>query len=332
MKNYIKSLISISGILAGGNYVCGMVSNEQPEPKEGRTIIATFNITVFAVDKYVQIINGKDGDCSVMTGIGSIDIYKLGNNNEYQVEHIGGKDKDGKIYKKYKFSTPGEYRIYYYFKQDVMITDMSYMFCKCYSLFDVDFSHFDSQNVIDMSYMFYQCSSLTDLDVSNFNANSVTNMSYMFYNCSSLTSLDLSNFNTVNVTNMSYMFAKCYYLKDLDLSNFNTQNVKKMYYMFFECCSLTSLDLSNFNTESVTDMSCMFYECSSLTSLNLSHFNTCSVKYKGYFFYGCSSLEEVTTNDIYINECFEFNKKYFESNSQSQSKSNYWCCPCWKNR
>ena len=53
-----------------------------------------------------------------------------------------------------------------------------------------------------MSYMFCGCSSLKELNLSNFNTNNVNNMSGMFSGCSSLEELNLSNFNTNNVINM----------------------------------------------------------------------------------------------------------------------------------
>ena len=53
--------------------------------------------------------------------------------------------------------------------------------------------------------MFYRCSSLYSIDLTNFNTNNVTNMSGMLSDCSSLYSIDLTNFNTNNVTNMSGM-------------------------------------------------------------------------------------------------------------------------------
>ena len=37
-----------------------------------------------------------------------------------------------------------------------------------------------------MSWMFCGCSSLKELNFTNFNTNNVTDMSYMFYGCSSL--------------------------------------------------------------------------------------------------------------------------------------------------
>ena len=43
---------------------------------------------------------------------------------------------------------------------------MSYMFCGCNSLTNLDLSKFNTQNVTDMNSMFYECNSLKNLDLS----------------------------------------------------------------------------------------------------------------------------------------------------------------------
>ena len=57
--------------------------------------------------------------------------------------------------------------------------------------------------------MFSFCSSLKQLNFSNFNTNNVIYMSGMFSSCSSLKELNLSNFNTNKVTYMRKMFSGC---------------------------------------------------------------------------------------------------------------------------
>ena len=49
-----------------------------------------------------------------------------------------------------------------------------------------------------MSFMFCGCSSLKELNLNNFNTNNVINMRRMFGGCSSLKELNLNNFNTNN--------------------------------------------------------------------------------------------------------------------------------------
>ena len=83
-----------------------------------------------------------------------------------------------------------------------------------------------------MSFMFCGCTSLKDLNLDNFNTQNVTDMKFMFCKCSSLKNLNLSNFNTENVVDMNNMFSNCLSLKKLDISNFNFKYVKDKDDMF----------------------------------------------------------------------------------------------------
>ena len=64
-----------------------------------------------------------------------------------------------------------------------------------------------------MKYMFYKCSSLEELNFSSFNTEKVTNMKKMFSDCILLKKLNLS-INTSNVIDMSCMFEGCSLLED----------------------------------------------------------------------------------------------------------------------
>lgn len=180
------------------------------------------------------------------------------------------------------------------------VTDMQFMFYKCYNLTSIDVSGFDTSNVTDMHDMFYDCESLTSVDVSGFDTSKVINMQFMFSGCSNLTSIDVSRFNTSSVTNMWGMFTYCSNLTSLDVSGFDTASVTTMYAMFSNCSNLTSLDLSSFNTSNVTNMGYMFYYCSSLTSLDLSSFNTLNVTSYDNMFDQCYA--NVTINQESWNE------------------------------
>jgi len=155
------------------------------------------------------------------------------------------------------------------------------------------------KNLTKLCFLFEGCSSLTNVDFSNFNSNEVINMDGLFGECRSLSKVNFSNFNSNNVINMDNMFFKCSSLKYINLSNFNTNKLIKMRLMFFGCSSLTSLNLSNFNTNNVFDMSSMFYNCSSLTYLNLSNFNTNNVINMNEMFTGCKNLDK---NKIVVND------------------------------
>lgn len=143
------------------------------------------------------------------------------------------------------------------------VTDMSFMFSRCYRLKAIDVSHFRTTNVTKMEEMFENCS-VEALALSSFDTHNVTDMSGMFYGCSNLTDLSLYNFNTGNVTDMGFLFAGCSSLKNLDVSQFDTHSATSMQYMFSDCESLTTLDVRNFDMSHVTDMTRMFRDCSAL--------------------------------------------------------------------
>ena len=119
------------------------------------------------------------------------------------------------------------------------VTDMSFMFCQCISLANLDLSKFNTANVTAMGCMFQTCYKLNSLDFTNFNTENVTEMFNMFLNCSALTSIDLSTFNTANVTDMTGMFGYCTNLKTIYVSDrFDISKVENSNNMFSDCTSL----------------------------------------------------------------------------------------------
>ena len=152
------------------------------------------------------------------------------------------------------------------------VTDMSYIFSKCSSLYELsNISKWSTNNVTQMKLMFNNCILLKFLpDFSQWNTNNVTNMYGMFNKCTSLKSLpDISKWNTNNVIDMKCMFNKCSSLTSLpDISSWNTSNVTNMYGMFNQCSSLKSLpDISKWNISNVNNMLDMFNKCSLLKSI-----------------------------------------------------------------
>ena len=143
----------------------------------------------------------------------------------------------------HKFDKEGTYKIIYSFKNK--IKNLNAIFAECNKLTKIDFSKFDSKEVINTAFMFLDCALLTKLTLSNFITMNVTNMKFMFFGCKSLLSLDLSNFITSNVTNMEFMFYGCDSLSEFNLSKFNTEKVENMAFMFCKCCSLNTIDTVN---------------------------------------------------------------------------------------
>ena len=188
---------------------------------------------------------------------------------------------------------------------------LSNIFKYCSDINKIDFSNFDTLNVIRMEYMFYGCSNLKLLNLSNFDTLNVIHMEYMFRGCSNLKSLDLSNFDTSKVQHMGYMFGGCSNLESLDLSDFDTSKVSIIGYMFMGCSNLKSLNLSNFDTSNVQFMDNMFGGCSNLKSLDLSNFNaskTQIIEILSYFdkleylTIDSSLLNKLTLEDIFLNK------------------------------
>ena len=178
----------------------------------------------------------------------------------------------------------------------INITDMSHLFevCELSSLFDI--SKWETSNVINMSYMFSNCASLSSLpDLSCWNTKNVIDISYILDNCSSLKSLpDISKWDVKNVINMSHIFNACFQLEYLpDLSKWETRNVKDMSYMFSNCKSLSFLpNISNWNTENVTNISWMFSSLS-VEIPDISNWNIKNVKNLRGLFYDCNTLTKL---------------------------------------
>lgn len=105
-------------------------------------------------------------------------------------------------------------------------------------------NNFNDILLTNVKYMFYNCNSLKYVDLSSFKSSFITEMDRMFENCKLL---DISSFNTSKVTTIQNMFLNCVSLKHLKI-NVDTSLVINMQNMLYNCKSLLSLDLSSFNT------------------------------------------------------------------------------------
>ena len=73
------------------------------------------------------------------------------------------------------------------------ITNMSFMFNKCYNLKHLNLSNFNTHNVFDMSFMFHACMNLKELDISNFYIGNTKILDGIFWDCKSLEALKVSS-------------------------------------------------------------------------------------------------------------------------------------------
>ena len=167
-----------------------------------------------------NILNDINENKNIIRGIIDINSYEINNNiilfntdnnNDIDV-FINNKKiniiKDNNKWK-YKFNTEGKYIFEIIFNNN--INNMKQFFEKCTNIISLDFTYFNSSNIINMYNMLSECNKLKEIKgLNKFNTRKVTNMSGMFQKCNVLEYIDLSNFNTDNVTDMSYMFNECH--------------------------------------------------------------------------------------------------------------------------
>ena len=168
----------------------------------------------------------------------NIDEYSILNQLNESNADLFINEKKYKFQKYFIFEKEGIYSIKIKIKSDYYIKDCQSMFYECRNIIEIDFSSFDTKNVINMSQMFRECQNLTKINLSNFDTQNVTNMKFMFAYCKNLKALDLSSFNTKNVTNIRGMFIDCRSLINLNLSNFDIKNVQENGDIFAYCYKL----------------------------------------------------------------------------------------------
>ena len=109
----------------------------------------------------------------------------------------------------YKFEKNGKYIFDIIFNNN--LNDMSGFFEDCSNIISLDFTNFNTSNITDMSFMFSKCYKLKEIKgINNFITNKVTAMNSMFQGCYELEYLDLTNIDTSNVTKMNHMFNECH--------------------------------------------------------------------------------------------------------------------------
>ena len=164
------------------------------------------------------------------------------------------------------------------------------LFKNCSEVYEIDFSDFDSSNMLEIVGFFDYCHSLKSIDISSWDVSKVNNISYLFSNCYSLTSILMPNFEKSPIEKAHAMFYNCYSLISVDLTRVNTSLTENFGNMFFNCSSLISLDLSHFDTTNVRYIDNMFNGCKSLVSLDISSFRTPSLQKINRMFSNCESL------------------------------------------
>ena len=158
------------------------------------------------------------------------------------------------------------------------IIDMSFMFCRCSKLENVDFSEYKMKNVENLSFMFYDCKSLKFFYLDKYDLN-IKNMNSMFA-YSGIGEIIFS-FTNKNEIDMSEMFFYCIKLVRIDIrKKISTNNTKSM---FDSCFSLIQVFIDDLDIKNVIDVRHMFNKCLSLKYLDLSKLNGENIqKYEGF--------------------------------------------------
>lgn len=178
----------------------------------------------------------------------------------------------------------------------------------CYKMFadyrilnEIDFSNFDTSNIITMESMFECSIYLEHLDLSTFNTKKLRNMNYMFCKCTYTISINLSSFNTEEVDLMAGVFRQCKHLEELDLRNFSTVHVTDMDEMFSRCFLLKSIRLDNFDFSQVRSAVGMFFACEELRTIVMPDINAPRLFLgRTGFFHGCYLLPNYDTEHANI--------------------------------
>lgn len=114
------------------------------------------------------------------------------------------------------------------------VTDMSDMFCGCYSLNEVCL--FDTSAVTNMNCMFQSCGHITSIPM--YDTHNVTNIAYMLAYCTRLTAIPL--FNTGSVQNADGAFKDMRYVETGALALYNQMSTQatppSSYTYCFEDC------------------------------------------------------------------------------------------------
>ena len=215
-------------------------------------------------------------------------IYKSNKNNEEKIRIFGkkfvnnNKKKCKIVYKCQEYELKEYFEdivTNYNYKGDIIltlriiktITDISFMFSECISLYSFPGEpQFNSSKITNMSDENIESESFLSFLDEHKNISNADEMSNMIDEINK-TQLQIfssksaiSKKTSTNNSNISDIFPK-----GNALSTLINSKVINMMYMFYKCNSLESLpDLSKWDTSNINNMSYLFYECNSLESLH----------------------------------------------------------------
>ena len=243
--------------------------------EEENYIIAEFFIDKEHINKKIQIINSFDNiQRKYKKQDKEGEKYKI--ESDIKLCEIKVDEEVIPFSYEYIFKTSGKHTIKYTFPNP--LTQTSYLFNDCFSMKEVDLSHFNTQNLTCTNYMFM---------------------------CSGLESVIFFKYKIEKITEMIGMFTSCKKLKIFSLPNLKAETYINMDRFFSNCDELENVDLSNFKAKAIS-MNCMFYFCKALKNVNLSNLDSKNANINDIFL-GCYLLqkEKVITKDQNILNKFE---------------------------
>ena len=153
----------------------------------------------------------------------SIKITKFGNNNRRELLFLMLKDQIYDLIGTFTVDETEKLELHFthaigslenFFSNDLDTTSSN--------IKSVDFSNFDSSEVMSLSNLFKGCSSLEKINFTNFKTSKVANMVNMFEGCEKIQILNISGFNMESVTNLENMFQGLTKLGYIILKDFTT--------------------------------------------------------------------------------------------------------------
>ena len=164
----------------------------------------------------------------------------------------------------YVFKTSGKHTVKYTFQNP--LTQTSYLFNDCFSMKNVDLSHFNTQNLTCTNYMFMR-TGLESVIFFNTKIEKVTEMKGMFSSCKKMKNFSLPKLNSEISITIDNFFSGCDELENVDFSNFKAK-VISMKGMFYFCRALKNVNISNLDTKNA-NISDIFMGCFVLQKKNV---------------------------------------------------------------
>ena len=232
---------------------------------------------------------------------------------------------------------------------------------------NLDLSSFNSENVIDMTYMFCGCENLIDLDLSSFIINQDNNYKNIFNECNNLKDTyssylnkneieilvkigkkdinkeiyfldnyefednqgkqhfhdnlkELKDINTeLYINNKKYEYSKCFIPEKEGEYKINLKfniNLSNCSYMFAGCEKIKKIDFISFHSKYVTNMKYMFYKCNNLKIINnLFSFDTSNTINMSYMFSECKNLNNLELSSFNTEKVKSLNNMFSECNN-----------------